>query len=420
MRSLDFEDVRSALDVNANFANVVNTGWHRDAVYEQFADAEYRRRYAAIYDRMDALGLDALIVGGGPSHWSAGGGMLWLTGHFEWHGIAAYVLVPRNGDATLVYSMGGSHIEEVRNRVWVSDVRPSRMGAFGEVLVQIAREKGLVSSRIGHPPIDPRFGDFMPVNQYRAISRGLPDAELVLIDDIFHDLLRVKSAEELECVRTAGQLCADAFDAMVQAARPGATEEDLRAAAAGAIYDGGGDVDFLILASTSTSDPHLIFGSPHPSKRVLRAGDVVIDELAAGYRGYTAQIGLPIFVGEPAPAARRFFEDITLPGYLQMAELMRPGVSTEEIRQAGQFFRRNGCQSRPILLHGIDLVTGPPHIFVEDTEPGVLEPGQVVTLEPNPITADGNLGMFFGHTYIITETGNEMVTRGPLEMVVTG
>jgi Xaa-Pro aminopeptidase len=316
--------------------------------------------------------------------------------------------------------MGGTHLESTRGRVWVSDVRPSRNGAFGEVLAEVIAEHGLSAGRIGHPPVDPRFGDYLPVNQYRAVVDAMPDGELVLIDDIFHDLLRVKSDEELECVRVAGQLCADAFDAMVRRARPGATEEDLRAAAAAAIYEGGGDIDFLIIASTSTHDPHLVFGSPRPSKRVLRGGDIVLDELAAGYRGYTAQIGLPIFVGEPEPSARTFFEEVTLPGYLAMAELIRPGVSTEEIRQAGQFFRHRGYQSRPILLHGIDLVTSAPHVFVDHTEPDVLEPGQVVMLEPNPIRPDGNLGMFFGHTYIVTETGNEMVTRGPLEMVVTG
>ena len=420
MPSRNFADVRSALDDNANFGQIAGTGWHHDAVIERFSDAEYQRRYAAVHARMDALGLDALIVGGGPNHWSSGGGMLWLTGHFEWHAMACYVLVPRQSEPTLVYSMGGSHIESTRDRVWLDDVRPSRNGAFGAVLAEVAIEKGLTSGRIGHPPIDPRFGDYMPVNQYRAIAGALPDAELVLIDDIFHDLLTVKSEEELDCVRVAGQLCRDAFDAMVERAQPGATEEDLRAAAAAAIYEGGGDVDFLIIASTSTHDPHLVFGSPRASKRVLQPGDIVLNELAAGYRGYTAQIGLPIFVGEPEASVRTFFEEITLPGYLQMADLIKPGVSTEEIREAGQFFRRHGYQSRPILLHGIDLVTSSPHVFVEHTDDDILKPGQVVTLEPNPIRADGNIGMFFGHTYIVTETGNEMVTHGPLEMVITG
>ena len=411
--------MRRALDNARNFATVSGTGWHADAVYERFSDAEYRRRHAAVRAAMDAVGVDALIVGGGPSHWSSGGGMLWLTGHFEWHAMACYVLVARSAEPTLVYSMGGSHIESVRLVSWVKDVRPSRMGAFGDVLAEAARAKGLERARFGHPPIDARFRDYMPINQFRALEEGLPDAELVLVDDIFHDLMMIKSDEELECVRRAGKLCVDAFDAMVAAARPGATEEDLRAAAAAAIYAGGGDVDFLIIASTSTADPHLVFGSPRPSQRALRPGDVVLNELAAGYRGYTAQIGMPIFVGDPAPAARRFFEDIALPGYAAMVGEIGPGKSTEDVRRAGQFFRDRGHQSRPILLHGIDLVTAAPHVFVEEAEDGVMRPGQVVMLEPNPIDADGNLGMFLGHTFIVTEDGHEDITDRPVEMVVT-
>src|SRR5918992_5951081 len=357
----DFAEVRHALDDGKNFSDVVNTGWHPDAVVEQFSDAEYERRYALVRAKMDDLGVDALIVGGGPNHWSSGGGMLWLTGHFEWHAMACYVLVTRSGQPTLVYSMGGSHIETTRMVSWVQDVRPSRMGAFGEVLVEVAREKGLDRARIGHPPIDARFMDYMPVNQHRAIENGLPEAKLVLIDDIFNELMLVKSDEELNCVRKAGELCVDAFDAMVERASAGATEEDLHAAAAAAIYDGGGDIDFLIIASTATADPHLIFGSPRPSKRVLQEGDMILNELAAGYRGYTAQIGMPVFVGEPDASARDFFEKITLPGFLEMANEIKPDKSMEDVRRAGEFFRRNGCQSRPILLHGIDLITAPPH-----------------------------------------------------------
>ena len=58
--------------------------------------------------------LDCVIVPGGPSHWSFGGGMLWLTGHWEWHALCCYVVVPLEGEPTLVYSMGGTHAEAVR------------------------------------------------------------------------------------------------------------------------------------------------------------------------------------------------------------------------------------------------------------------------------------------------------------------
>ena len=87
------------------------------------------------------------------------------------------------------------------------------------------------------------------------------------------------------------------------------TEYQLKAAAASAILEGGGDVDFAIIGSTPMKNPALIFGNPRPSGRVLSNGDIVIMELAAGYRGYSAQIGSPVCIGEPpkesAPLFRR-------------------------------------------------------------------------------------------------------------------
>src|SRR5207302_5498997 len=113
------------------------------------------------------------------------------------------------------------------------------------------------------------------------------------------ELLSIHSAEELDCVRTAGKLCRDAMDAMVARARPGVKEYELRAAAGAAILEGGGDIDFLIIGSTPMANPAMIFGNPRPSCRVLKKGGIINMEPAADYRGYTAQVGSPICVGEP-------------------------------------------------------------------------------------------------------------------------
>ncbi|HEY3109331.1 MAG TPA: hypothetical protein VGL23_11295, partial [Chloroflexota bacterium] len=88
----------------------------------------------------------------------------------------------------------------------------------------------------------------------------------------------------------------------------------------------------------------------------------------------------------------------------------------------GEYFRQHGAQSRPIHAHGIDLITDAPHVYVDrvDAEPfeRVFRPGMVFMVEPNPITADGTLGMFVGKTYIVTPTGQECVDRFPLELAV--
>ena len=93
-----WEIVRHKLDQALPFANMRDTPYYRDAVWEQFSKGEYERRYRSLRDKMREHKLDAVIVPGGPSHWSFGGGMLWLTGHWEWHALASYVLVPADGD----------------------------------------------------------------------------------------------------------------------------------------------------------------------------------------------------------------------------------------------------------------------------------------------------------------------------------
>ena len=168
-----------------------DTPYYRDAVWEQFSAKEYARRYAALRAKMREHKLDALIVPGGPSHWSFGGGMLWLTGHWEWHALASYVLVPLDGEPTLIYSMGGTHAEAVRRQVEVAvkDVRHSRSGRYADVMVERMRELKLERGRIGLMEIDPRHGDYLPVNQYNVLRDNLPDAELVFTKGFLHELL---------------------------------------------------------------------------------------------------------------------------------------------------------------------------------------------------------------------------------------
>lgn len=128
MESRDFEAIRSRLDQSAAFVRMQGTPYYDDAVYDRFSDEEYRHRYERTRLKMDRMGLDALIVCGGPNHWSYGAGLFWLTNHREWHALTLYLLVPRDAEPTLVYGMGGTHIEATRRAVAVKDVRPAGRG----------------------------------------------------------------------------------------------------------------------------------------------------------------------------------------------------------------------------------------------------------------------------------------------------
>jgi Xaa-Pro dipeptidase len=413
------------LDNQKKFADLKGSPFYDDAVYDDFSKQEYERRRKLVVGFMRRKGFDCLIVGGGPYHWSAGYGMGWLTGHTrEWHSMAIYLILPIDDEPTLIYSMGGSHLEAVRRRVRVAidDVRSSKRGHFGEVIVERLKELGLETGMIGITDCDPKFHDFPPVNQYEAIKKGLPNVRFEFVRGLFHELWSVKSDEEVRAMEKAGEICDEAMRTMVDNAKAGVKEYELRAAVANAIMEEGADFNFIIIGSTPMSKPRMFFGNPHPSGRVLKTGDLVLNELAVEYMGLQVQIGTPICLGKPTPMIEQFFKEIVLPGYNNLAKTLRAGNTLEDVRKAAAFYRQRGYQSRPIILHGLGVSSEGPEVNVHnvDAEPYELEmkPNMTLMLEPNPISPDGTWGIFMGRSYVITESGHKLLTKYPLELAV--
>src|SRR3569833_2457635 len=66
--------LRDKLDQSIPFANMRDTPYYRDCIWEQFSAAEYKRRYDSLRAKMKEHKLDTVIMPGGPSHWSGGAG----------------------------------------------------------------------------------------------------------------------------------------------------------------------------------------------------------------------------------------------------------------------------------------------------------------------------------------------------------
>jgi Xaa-Pro aminopeptidase len=144
--------------------------------------------------------------------------------------------------------------------------------------------------------------------------------------------------------------------------------------------------------------------------------------MAAGYGGVTVQIGNPICIGEPTEQAQKLWDEAVIPSANAIDAALKPGSTLEDVRVAGHVIVDNGYTGRPTLCHGMDIATSSPHIRMEEIHGAeyeqTLQAGMVIMSEPNPATKDGRLGMFFGRTYIITENGNELVTKYPFELPV--
>lgn len=421
-----FDSAKSQLDSSQKFANLDGSPYYEDAVYPRYSQDEYARRYSSLRDYMRRNNLDCIVVCGGPNHWSACYGMGWLTNHTrEWHAVSNYLIVSAdaNQEPTLVYSMGGSHLEATRRASVISDVRSSKRGRFYEVIGDRIAELGLSKSRIGLSLIDPRFSDYLPVNQFNGLKSKLPSAEFIFLPDLFHELWCQKSAEEIDVMRKAGRICDQALEAIRVSAKPGVTEYELRAEVAYVMHKNDADFNFIIIGSTPMSDPKQFFGNPRPSSRVIREGDLILNELAVEYRGLQVQIGSPICVGRPTELVERFWKEICKPGFEYLLTALKPGVTLDELSKMGKWYREHGSQSRPLLLHGLGVSSERPECLLDgihaESYERTFKPGMTVMLEPNAITLDGNLGLFVGRSYAITNSGNEALTKTPIELLKT-
>jgi Xaa-Pro aminopeptidase len=421
----NWEELRYELDKSENFKEIYNSPYYSDATYERFSDAEYKRRYAHAREIMERDGFDAYIFTGGMNIYSLGGAVAWATGLFDARGMCQYVVFPKEGDPMLVYPHAGCHIEAARKAVSVKDVRGSQGGQYAKVIAEKLTEVGADKGRIGITSIDRNGPEYLGAKVYLDLLEALPDATFEFCPTLLHELTTLKSAEEIEAMERAGELVVDAHKALIETAKPGVHEYELAAAGTHAIMKGNGVVHLMMIGSTSMHDPRIVFPNPLPSARVLQEGDIILGEMVATYKGYSAKIGHPITIGPPTEEADRFFKEVVLAGYRKLEAKLVPGNSLEDVREAGSHFREVGAQSRPIMIHGLDLITAPPFIYTDNVKAWagdeIIRPGNTYAIEITPINADGTFGMFFSRTYVMTEDGQRNIVDFPMdELSVAG
>lgn len=418
----EFEQVRYNLDKSANFEDICNSPWYSDTVYEKFSDAEFARRHALAREKMAQENVEALILTGSPNIYNMGGLVTWATGLIDQRGMCQYMLLPRAGEPTLIYPHAGCHIEAARRMVSIRDVRGSDHGHYGAVLAQRITELGLQEGRIGISVTDRNGPEYIGLMAFRELEKCLPKATFVFLPDILHELTYLKSPEEIAAMERAGALVTAALEAIKATAKPGVKEYQLEAAGTHAIMNGGGRVHLMMIGSTSMHDPRLVFPNPIPSARTLKEGDIISAEMVAMYKGYSAKIGQPITIGAPTKEANDFFKKVVLGGFRALEEQLVPGKTLQDVSKAGAYFREAGGQVRPMMVHGLDLITAGPYISTDQVKAKeyekVIAPGTAFSIEITPINRDGTFGMFMARSYVMTEKGRRDITPYPQDEIL--
>jgi len=360
---------------------------------------EIDRRYRNLRNAMQREHLDALIVCG--NQYAGFEGAVLYTSGFEIVHRYVYVLIPLQGDATLVFPREARWIGD-KGKPWVKDqVWPDIPGQW---LRERAQERQW--KRIGV------YGTnfIMAVRDYRELAQG--SYELVPFDVQFDTVRAVKSEEELAEVRDAMDIIVDGFWALVAAYAPGKTEAEIMAPAVERFFArGAGPRMMNILLSGPEGEAAAHFKVP--GNHVVSADDLLLYSLEiTGVGGYWVEFSRPLIRGSVSPRTAAMAE--AYPQALEAArKLMRAGELASNVHRAvAEKFSRHGFALGHLSGHSIGAtMIEYPAIGAKSEVP--LEENMIVSLHPQVVDKDGKVCLYTQDTYRIGKTEGECLADVP-------
>jgi methionyl aminopeptidase len=249
----------------------------------------------------------------------------------------------------------------------------------------------------------------------------------------------LKSRREIELMRVASRVTAEALNAMREAVRPGITTRELDCIAAEVIASRGGKPAFLgyppgsrhpFPATINASiNEELVHGIP--SNRVLEEGSIISLDCGAVLDGWVGDAAFTMAVGRVSPDVQRLL-DVTEASLYEGIRMCVPGNRVGDISHAIQSYVEGHGYSvvREYSGHGVGRsMHEEPHIlnWGQPRRGPLLKPGMTFALEPmvimgNPetrvladhwtvVTKDGSLCAHFEHTIAVTENGPDILTK---------
>ena len=252
--------------------------------------------------------------------------------------------------------------------------------------------------------------------------------------------VKVKSAEEIDCMRIAGRLASEVLDYIAPRVRPGVSTGTLNDLChAYMVGDQGTTPAPLKYAppgykpypkSICTSVNHQVCHGI-PGERILRPGDIVNIDVTVIKDGFHGDSSRMFYAGEPSIQARRLVE-VTYECMWHGIREVRPGAHLGDLGAAIQAHaeRHGFSMVREFCGHGIgrNFHEDPQVLHYGKRGAGLrLEPGMTFTIEPminagkaaireladgwTIVTKDHSLSAQWEHTVLVTANGVEILTR---------
>lgn len=330
------------------------------------------------------------------------------------------VVVPKSGSPTIITP--GLEAEMAHAMTWIEDVREWTDGVGGEWMAHL---QDLITDspniRIGieRSKTHPLILDYL-TNEFN-------DKSLVDISDILTDMRMVKSPEEIAVMHQAGQVAVAMCEGGVNAIAEGIPEYEVALAvitagtrkAAEFLSNEGVDRLFsptIYNLQVFQSGHDLSMVHRRSTVRRMRHGDPVYMCFCgiANFKQFKLGFDREYFIGTISDEHARIY-DISLKAQAAALEMIRPGVTAEEVHKASlEVYQEAGF--------GICYRTGRGigYSFLEkpefkDGDKTILQPGMTFAVDGG-ITIPKEFGARVGDSIVVTENGFEYLTPFPKKL----
>lgn len=313
------------------------------------------------------------------------------------------------------------------------------VGEFEEKLQDILDGAEKLYYRLG---INANLDDtiIQQIARMRALNRKPIHPPQTIIDPgtIVHELRVFKSNDEIQIMQRAADIAAEAHCEAMKAVRPGMKEYEVEAlieqifrrqGAAAPAYTS------IVGAGANATVLHYISNDGE-----LRDGDLLLIDAGAEYKGYASDITRSFPINGKFTKAQREIYDLVLETQMSCVEMVRPGVTHDELKQhsiemltvgmvrlgllqgdPGELIKEE--KYKQFYMHGLGHLLGidvhDVGRYYYDQESRALEPGMVMTVEPGlyiaPNTKDIpekylGIGVRIEDDVLVTQNGPRVLT----------
>lgn len=386
---------------------------------QPFSKAEYRDRLSETKRRMDAQGIEVLLV-------TDPANMFYLSGYDAYSFYVPQILVVTPDRDQPIWVGREQDYTCATETTWLDDdsivvytdeyvdSENHPMSFVADLLGDLAKDSQTVGVEMN--------ADYFTAHAYHELVQALPRADVQDATKLVNYVRMVKSDAEVECHRAAAAISERAMNRGIDAIEPGVRQSDAAATVYQALLEGteetGGDYPAIVPLMPSgegTGSPHLTW-----TNETYEEGEPVILELAGVVNRYHSPLTRTVFLGDP-PEQARTASEVIIDGLEAALDAVEPGITCEAVERAWRDEIAGTTVEKESRI-GYSTGIGYPPSWVEKT--ASIRPGDTTELQENmvfhmiPGVWFDDYGIEISESFVVTADGAEVLADVPRELIV--